>query len=537
MTKKLYIVPVLILISAAVFFAVRFFLLHKENGTRINTLLQSVDMSLGEHAYRDAYKKLQNVDLQNIDLVATKRYLKRVYEISRKRQQFTLFTKKTHTAVERYPHDRQLQFFYLFSLLQTGAYDKALVYSQKNRNNTLLDTLTMELFLLKPDMADTHFSGSTSPLLSLSSRKPYVFKDAAAATKNPGFMYDEALLYLTAGEPGKAYNLLEHLPEGYRKRNTLLFFSAFENKKYKKALEIINTYDLGFTVQSIMLFTGDLMMHLQQFHAAEQKYIDFIQLYPKGSWIPYANLAWIASRRTDTGARSEVLQGLHYFPDSTDLLYSIVSYLVSIGDFKDAVSSIKKYGNDDPTLKALSLRLQGSLEPALLIAKLQEIVLKPDVPEQVKKFYCWFLVKTGNVSLLSAYLSSLKQQEGNSQWFQFFSALAAIDTGNFSEASDLFEKIYTVRKEWTVLFDAGLLQYREKNYKKAIELFQNAENAVSGTGSTADRERSQIRTFTAFVLEKAGNKKRAVKELHYALDLDASNMKAILELEKLDKSK
>ncbi len=530
MTKRIYVIPLVLILSASAFFAARFFYFQKKKGNQFNSKILSVDLSLKENAYREARSKLEKIDPAILDLTESKRYLNRVYNVSKNTGSYSLFNEKLSKAAEKYPHDKELQILYLFSLIHTEAYKKASEYSNKNIKNEKLDTLKWELFLRDPNNADLQFTGNPSPFLSLNSGDSSVYENAAAETKDIGFLYDEALLYLGEGLSEKAYIILEKLPVTYKKRTVLLFYSAYQEKRYNEALTLIDTYDLGFPVQSILLYKSDLLMHLKLYNKAENAYMNIVNLYPKASWIPYANLAWISSVNGDRKTLSGILKGLDFFPQNLDLLYSIVSYLISIDDNNLALSLIEKYGNNDPVLNAVMLRLKGNMEPALYIVRLQQIVFKQNVSDQLRKYYCTFLAKTGNIGLLDSYISALQKQGINSQWILFYKALVAVNKGSLNVASDLFEKLYPSQKDWTLLFDEALTQYYNNNYKRALELFQNAEsNAVS------DKTRSEIRTFTAMSLEKLGNMKRALKELHYALDLDKSNMKAFLELTKIQK--
>ncbi len=532
MTKRIYFIPLILFLVASGFFAAKFFYFQKKESNKFSTQILSVDLALKKNAYREALLKLKHIDTARLDLTEFKRYLKRVFQVSKNTENYSLFRVKAFNAVKQYPQDRELQVLYLFSLIKTESYKDARAYSNKSTKNEALDTLKWELFLLDTDNTDLKSTGSGSPFLSLNSNDSAVYEQAAAETDNIGFLYDEALLYLGEGLSGKAYAILKKLPEKYKERTVLLFYSAYQENKYTEALTILNTYDLGFSIKTILLYKSDLMMHLKRYEQAETAYIDFIHLYPEGSWIPYANLAWIAALKSDTKQLPAILKGLEYFPHNPDLLYSIVAYLESVKDTKNALSIIKKYGNKDPVLDAVMLRLQGNLEPDLYIARLQEIVLAENVSDQIKKYYCTFLVKTGHMGTLQNYITALEKQGQSSHWLLFFKALVEVNKGSLDTASDLFTKLYPAQRDWTVVFDAALTQYYNNNYKKALELFQSAESEVS-TNST----RSEIRTFTALSLEKLGNSKRAVKELHYALELDNKNNRAYLELNKLQEQK
>ncbi len=535
MAKKVSVILLILFVfSVIVFFAFKVVSSQNLKKKNFHGIIFSVDRSMKIHAYKEALVKLRKISMAEMDLSETKSYLKRVYFLCKMQNDYTFFTEKALDAVKKYPHDAAIQTLYFFGLLKTGSYKKGFKFSLENKKNKLLNPLRMELFLSSDTKLPLKNTDLSSPLLSLDSRMSYVYDEAAQVTKNKGFKFDEALIFLENGMPKAASAILKSLPVTYSHRNILLFYSEYETGNFTGALHLLNTYDLGFSVETFLLFKNDLLMNLKEYEQAEENYREFVTLYPRVSWIPYANLAWIASRKNSTKEVPLVLKGMTFFPENSDLLYSIVDYLVSIRAFTDAERLIHRYGNDDPVLTIVALHLKGTVEPGLLIAKLQELVSRENVSAQIKKYYCWFLVKTGNIALLKVYLHNEKQYGKEAPWLSFFEALVKVDAHSFNEAEDLFKTLLTREKDWTIVFDSALTAYYDGNYKKAVEIFQSAENAVPDEQVHAQNEKSFIRTYIALSLEKLGNKRLAIRELHYALSLDKNNMRAVLELDKLE---
>ena len=139
-----------------------------------------------------------------------------------------------------------------------------------------------------------------------------------------------------------------------------------------------------------------------------------------------------------------------------------------------------------------------------------------------------FLFKTGNLPLLEDYLDEIEAKREFADWEKFYKGLLLTRKKEYTESIELLKKAYQTEKSWEILYDLGILYKIKKNYLKSIGMFQNCEKDVT------DKEKSMIRTSLADVLAISGNKKRAVKELKYALGLDNTNIRAVLLLDKLE---
>lgn len=538
MNRKLLVIFIVLVVSAAVIFTVKYFDKKKNSTEDFNTVLMAVDQSLKENSNENTRSLLLKVKIESLNLRETKRLIKRVFKYSQINGNYSLLETKSKECIKEFPNDTEFKAIYVFSTIKNGKYETAYKYSKNNISDSKFYTLKEESILLGSDGNNTDKKNelfSNESLLNVpGSKSANLYKNASELTGNDGFNFDAALISLRTGEPAKALKILKKIPKTFPFRNKLLFFSAYESGEYQEALRVLNTYDLGLDVHEFFMYKTDLLMASEAYSSAKNEYIQYIRKYPDESWIPYANLAWIGKNEHDQNLFNTVVSGFKYFKENIDYTRSVVSYLIVINRKSEALRYIKLYGNSDPLLSITFLNLSGAVEPDKLIARLQEFIINYTGNDKIEKYYCWFLFKTGNLKMLESFLEKAENGEGLSSWMKVFKGLIEVSKGHFDIADNYFRSSYIHEKYWELVFNLGLVEFYEKDYKKAVEYYQNAENYVSGIKPLSSAERSMIRTNLALALVKLGNRKRAVKELKYAQEMDRSNMRAVLELNKLE---
>jgi len=531
MTRRIGIF--IFIIVLLIFFSVLYFFLSKKKIFNSREVILKIDNEIKTHAYKEAKITLNKVDVKKLTLIEVKSFLQRYFTYSSSVGNYNFLVEKSYSALKKYPKDSEIANVYLYALLKDRQTDNAVQFVQ-NYKGTVSSSLMRELnFFKKPSE-----QMQSELMLPLNSKSISVFDAAAKITEDSGYAVDKAIILLENGEYIKAYELLRKMDVTIHGRNELFFFSAYKAGNYSDALKILNTYNLNLDINTLYLLKTDLLMSLHEYSKALRLYRKIIRISPELSWIPYANVGWIAADTRKEEFIPEIIKGLKYFPKNMDLLYSIVDTLLKQKNYNKAVDLINLYGRDEPVLNIVKLTFKNPVESDLLIARLQESLSRNDVPDTLKKYYCWYLVKTGNFSILQNYLKNdLKKESENKAWFNFFKGIIYIYTGNITQAQEIFRNSYKAKKRWEVLFDIGLLSLYEKEYDKALEIFQNAENEITVHKKSNTSERSYIRTYTAKTLFALGNRKNAIRELNYALELDRSNTAALIELEKIKRMK
>ncbi len=461
--------------------------------------------------FKDAFNYLI---VKKLDITDSKFILNRVNRFCRKTGDYELLEKFAEKVFKRYKKDKEITAVYLYALIKNGKGKTAYSVITDYGSDSLYPELMEEINLINNKLQNKYDA--------------YMLESLYNRTKDPRFLADAVIAEITKGNVNNPSVFALKLPEDHSGRNLLLFYSYFEEDKYQKALYILNKYDLGFEIERMMLYHADLNMYTKDYDKAEELYLTIIAKHPDVSSIPYINLAWIGTNNKQLGLGKELDRGIVSFSNDIVFLENVTAYYVSTGQKNRALEYIDKYGKDIPLLKLEALKLKGAVEPKRMIAGIQEILLKNRDDSKIGRYYCQFLYKTGNISALNEYIIKKETDGELPGWLKFYKGLVLAAGFEYDESIELLEESYKAEKQWEILFDLGILYGAEKNYLKAVEMFQSCERNVS------NREKSMIRTSLAQVLYKSGNIKRAIKEVSYALDLDNNNIKAVLLLNKLE---
>ncbi len=526
------LISVLIFLSAAAYYVI--FLKHEKQPFPV--ILSGLEKELSNTAYDISdIGSLQSLDRRKLSPEELKQVSKRIYSYCMRTGNFALLESLIERYIDKYRDDNEIASLYLFSLIRNGKYNTALKFSNKSRDSSAVDSLKFEAYLLSgKDLSGEELpSGAESRVFfdAVNRKDETAYETLAENTGDYGFLIDAALLLLNSDRPSKAFSLLKNIPPSFKNRNVLLFRSAMESGNAGEALKLLESYDLGFGIADMKLYRADIFNALKQYGRSKKDYVDFIDLYPDYSWIPYADLAWIGIREKDKNLYSAVKRGIEYFHSDERFSSNLTDYQIFIGKKREAADYIESYCSDVPELKLVEYTLRGSMEPAMAIARIQEILLRNPENSQVGRYYCWFLFESGNIPLLEDYIAERKSKGELRPWEKFFEALIYAVNGKLDEAEDLLTESYNASGYWEILFDLAKVYQHERDYLKSVEFFQKAENSID-MADTA--KRSVVRAELAGVLYEAGRTARAVKEAEYALKLDKNNIQALLLLKKLE---
>lgn len=514
MRKKIIIISVIIVLCGTAAVSVYYYRLNISRKVLINTYFETLEGSLNNgdtDSFRNSWKK---VIVSKVLLPEAKHFLKLVFTFCEQSDDFSLLEKTAKTYIDRYPKDSEVFALYTYALIKNGKSKTALQVIESSDFKTELKSFQEEAQIL-------HGNG-------LKIGDSLRFTQLAKETGNYGFLADAALTALAESHPESAYNFVKNLPEKYSKKNSLLFHTAIENGRYGEALKLLDTYDFGFSIEDLQMLKSELLINTYDYKNAEKVLVRLINNNPEFSLYSYINLAWLGKKLNDPDVKSVLDKGIETFGSEFLFAESYVSYNVYFGFSEHAADFIKKYGSRYPVLKLIFISLNGAVEPDRLIAGLQEILLQNPENSHIGRYYCMFLFKTGNQSLLAEYLDQIEEKRELSDWEKFYKGLLLTREKEYTESIELLKEVYQTEKSWEVLYNLGILYKIKKDYLTSIEMFQNCEKDVT------DKEKSIIRTSLAEVLAISGNKKRAVKELTYALRLDNTNIRAVLLLNKLE---
>ena len=238
MRKKITIVIVVIFVCITTAGSFYFYRLSLSRKALINTSFINLEESLKKwdaYSFRYYYKKIIAV---KVPLPAAKHLLKMVFMFCEQTDDFALLENAAKKYKDRYPKDSDLFAVYTFALIRNGKSKTALQIIENSDFKDKFKSLKEEAQLATGN--------------GIRSRDYLIFNQFAHKTGDYGFVTDAALIAMAENHPESAYNFIKNLPEDYNAKKNLLFHAAFESGRYSDALKILNTYDLGFSIEDIL---------------------------------------------------------------------------------------------------------------------------------------------------------------------------------------------------------------------------------------------------------------------------------------------
>lgn len=155
MNRKLLVIFIVLVVSAAVIFTVKYFDKKKNSTEDFNTVLMAVDQSLKENSNENTRSLLLKVKIESLNLRETKRLIKRVFKYSQINGNYSLLETKSKECIKEFPNDTEFKAIYVFSTIKNGKYETAYKYSKNNISDSKFYTLKEESILLGSDGNNT----------------------------------------------------------------------------------------------------------------------------------------------------------------------------------------------------------------------------------------------------------------------------------------------------------------------------------------------------------------------------------------------
>lgn len=329
-------------------------------------------------------------------------------------------------------------------------------------------------------------------------------------------IYDEpvALIAYDQGNLGESIFRLERLVKKYPQRKDLILLLADNN-----------------------LLAGN-------YNSAAKIYQQFIQMDYHYSWKPYLNLAWINELQNNPEREHsfKVIAALRY-PAKKQVLLELVRSYIKRGEIKEAKDALQKLHDLDPqeleTL-LLGLELAGtSYSPSLHRSKLWQLYnLFPD-NENLCKVLAAYLLELGDIPGAAMALDQFAERFGGEVeplWHLHLQGIIKALEGDYPEAAARLKSYLERRDNWQVRYNLGLILKNSAQYEEAIRELRQADILLGReTAKRAqDHFRSLTRTELGSIFLADGDYEAAARELGYARELDANNLKASLLYKKLE---
>jgi tetratricopeptide (TPR) repeat protein len=188
----------------------------------------------------------------------------------------------------------------------------------------------------------------------------------------------------------------------------------------------------------------------------------------------------------------------------------------------------------DPLLELELLRRRsgpgpgGTWETGRVIGETWLLLGRHPESEELYHWGAWYFDYQRQWDETAKLLNIAARRRFDSPWISFHEALGNIERGNLNRAEELLLAIPPETAGWPVFANLGRI-LEARLAPEALEYYETAASAVQNREEAA---RIQIRI--AQCLKILGRDRESRRALEYALDLDPGNLKARLELHRLD---
>ena len=293
---------------------------------------------------------------------------------------------------------------------------------------------------------------------------------------------------------------------------------------------------------ALALSMADIFQETGNARESEDWLLKALPLGPALTWTVYANLALFSSQRGDlAGAARRIDDGLAFFPRSRELRLPQAILAVAMD----------QQGRAESILSSLAAESPGDAEPALILLSLRAPSMSPEAYRgEMWKLFNRTPASTGVFDALCATLIAAHDWEGAELALRYYESasgapeaetllvagMVAAQRGNSGAAVAALRRSMLLARDPRALYDLGLVYLSVGNARAARAELDAAAAEYPSPGDSIDARQTlgRIETFrgTAHMLD--GDNPGARTALLHSLALDPRNLRAVLELRKLD---
>ncbi len=384
----------------------------------------------------------------------------------------------------------------------------------------------------------------TSRLAGLeASGDPAQFTAAAADTGDARLLLDAALLAMGRGSGDIAHGIVSSGLAGSRWNEpaAMILYDTGDSAGALERLQRMKPY--GSARADLDLLEGDLLVSLGRLPEASTAIEHALAIRPEMSWIPYADLAWLAMQRGDSGAaRSTIETGLRVLgTGARELTIRLAGIEAGSGDDTSAEQLLstllsKTPGDVEASRELLRLQAPGLSLEAYRARLWKLFSANPTAPEVLGDLV-QALVGSEDWAGIQLALKQYEAAGGDVSAGSLLAAgMAAAMRGDGAGAVRLFNRAAAMSPDGIPRYDAALVMLSQGRADAALQQLALAEEesarAGSSGGGDAFAARVQEARAEAFLL--LGNRAAARTALDQARRLDPHSLRVTLLSQKLE---
>lgn len=480
--------------------------------------------------------------------------LKRGFRIAKSTDSFHWFDTLAQETLGRFPKERDLLYIASYSSMRDGNIERAveLMRTEERRSSAPRDD---GLSLLQAEAALRLGNRSLLPayreghLLSLlDSDDPAALEKLGRKEGNRQLLVDAALLYLSEGDIEKA--LIIARDQRSDTDHDVFYASVnYDSGEFEEAAGRLKRYLVSHKESSeLILFLADIQLLSGAIGQAQRNYR--LVLNDQNSDLQsqaLLNYAWILGSEGKRGPALSLLRhGYKRFGWDTRIGMELAKAYADADETAaiKILRSLIEHNPEDLDLRLLLFRLDSGSSPSSATNRpdpksyrldLWRIFTANPTDERLCRFLTWYLIGLSDDRGAQLALSTYQRAGGdqNRPWFQHTQGLAKALGGDYKQALACIDNSLALAEDSGVLYNRAVMQIQTLNLKAAEDDLWRALDR-SRFGSDKGWMEGVIRSRIGEVLLLKGNRRAAVRELRYAMELDPSNFRTLMLLEELN---
>ncbi|HUX21290.1 MAG TPA: hypothetical protein VMW69_08615 [Spirochaetia bacterium] len=379
---------------------------------------------------------------------------------------------------------------------------------------------------------------------TLTSRNPALFQNLATEIQSPDLLFDAVLLYAWKGDMKAAYTLLVSQGDSASSQAGMLI--SYDAGQYESVRSYYEGMKPAERTPSFELLADDVLVLQQQYDDAASAYLRFIAQKPDAFWMPYVDLAWLASdgkssRVSPAQAEANLVKASNIFPNQREVVLSLATLQRRTGELQSADTLLSAFLKSNPwdlDANLLYMQISGaSQNPERLRSRLWELFYRAQggSRDKIGSYLAWYLLGLDDYSGLQLLFSQVKNQTG-SEWIPFFRGIYEALVGNYSSSVAELNRANAITGRWQTYYNLGIVDLKNGDPTAAVSDLQQADSSLTSDNESLLKspQRARIHVALAQALSSLDNIEAAKREALYALDMDKNNLSAGLLLKKLD---
>ncbi|QMU99592.1 tetratricopeptide repeat protein [Borrelia sp. A-FGy1] len=331
----------------------------------------------------------------------------------------------------------------------------------------------------------------------------YTFKNIGLNLKNNAFLINAMLLYIENKDLDSAKEILLKIKGDKNFAKELAYISYdLGNLEFAIAnLKLINDNN----EPSLMFLLADAYLKKGDLNKAKAEYLKLYTRFPDYSMMIYLSLAFIAKKENDfKRAIAYLNKANEKFKDNKVMNYYLANTYFEINDYFNANEISKKYKDDPLFFKLYFVLNYSNLNYEAKKSFLWRLFYRSNYSSDIAQLLSWNLLLYSDLRDLDLFFKTYTPVGDAHSWYYFYKFYYDFLKKNLDYSKKMVFENQVGKYLYGLYYNLGILQFYQKEYKKAEEYFKKSVSFLPFNLDDKNRMSLEERENVAKVYLKRG---------------------------------